>query len=258
VRGGGGGSRPRAAHAEGVAATLLDVLSADALTGMLIPEDNAGCGGGGTRPRAAHAEGVAAALVVVFSADVTTGVSGPEENGGGGREGTWPRATHAEGVAATLVVVFSADVAMGEFGPEHDAVGRGNDQTVVVQRCVGRPPTPMPPRMSPPVPLGELMCFFSLSWRVSSAAGLVDEDESVNLDCENPLGCAFALLEEEEEDVPAAALPPPRPRRLRRAELRFRRLLPLVLGLLPALGQADGDAIPCTTGRTMGRAGVCE
>jgi len=80
--------------------------------------------------------------------------------------------------------------------------------------------------------------------RPSSTAGLVDAKESVDMDCNGPLDDDLALLEEDKEAVRAAALPPPRPLPLRRAELRFRRLLPLLLGPLPALGQEEGVAIP--------------
>jgi len=55
-----------------------------------------------------------------------------------------------------------------------------------------------------------------------------------------------------------AALPPPRPRRLRRAELRFRRLLLLVLEPLLVLGQEEDAVIPSPTGWTSGQAGGCQ
>ena len=93
------------------------------------------------------------------------------------------------------------------------------------------------------MPPGEEKCFSSVGCRVVFTAGLVDAEEFVDMDCNDRLDVDLAPLEQDKKAVRAAALPPPRPLRLRRAELRFRRLLPLVLGL-PALGQEEGVSIP--------------
>jgi len=161
-------------------------------------------------------------------------------------------------VAATLVFAFSADAATGIFCPEDDVGGGGNDQTVVVQLWAGRPPPSVPPQVSPPGPPGEDARFSSVGCRVFSAAGLVDAEESVDMDCDSRLDVDLAPLEQDKEAARAAALPPPRPLRLRRAELRFRRLLPLVLGPLPALGHEEGVAIPGPEEWAMVRAGECK
>jgi len=57
------------------------------------------------------------------------------------------------------------------------------------------------------------------------------------MDCNGRLDVDWDPLEQDKEAARAAALPPPRPRRMRRAELRFGRLQTLVLGPLPALGK---------------------
>jgi len=95
--------------------------------------------------------------------------------------------------------------------------------------------------LPPPAALGEQLLFCSAYFFVSLTAGLVDEEESIDMEWDDP---ELALLEEEKDVAPAAALPPPRPCRLRRAELRFRRFLLFVLGPLPALGQEEGVSIP--------------
>lgn len=133
----------------------------------------------------------------------------------------------------------------GMFDADEDASGGGNDQTVVVQRCAGCLSPAVPPRGPPPAALGEQLLFCSVYCSVSLTAGLVDEEASIDMECEDP---ELVLLEDEKDVAPAADLPPPRPRRLRRAELRFRRLVLFVLGPLPALGQEESVAIPGAAG----------
>ena len=202
----GGGRGKRAADAIGTAATLV-ATTETAAAGTSVGGGSVGVGAGVRGKRAADAKGTAATLGAA-SEKAAAGTSswGGSVGGGGGVRGK--RAADAKGTAATLGTVST--------------VG-GNDQTVLVRKGAGQRRPPAPPGVPLPAPLDEELQFCRFCGRVTSPAprGGVKEAECP-LDVVND-----AVLE-------TAAFPPRRLRLLRRAELRLRRFVVLVLPLLPS------------------------